>query len=207
MFIQGVGTATPEFHYTQRDCWNTLAASQYLPKLSGRSQAILRKVLTGDSGIETRSFAISNLDEAFSLDPNTLHRRFAENAPKVASAAAERAFATAAVTAHDIDALVVSTCTGYVCPGLTSYISERLGLRPNAYLADLVGHLGADALDLLQLLLIGGDGLKVEGERRDAPGRPRVGAGAERVHAQELHHLGHLHEHLRDGLVDRHGRS
>ncbi|HEX7859644.1 MAG TPA: 3-oxoacyl-[acyl-carrier-protein] synthase III C-terminal domain-containing protein [Verrucomicrobiae bacterium] len=151
MFIQGVGTATPEFRYTQRDCWNTLAASQYLSKLSGRSQAILRKVLTGDSGIETRSFAMSNLDEAFSLDPNTLHRRFAENAPKVASAAAERAFATAAVTAHDIDALVVSTCTGYLCPGLTSYISEQLGLRPGIYLADMVGHGCGAALPNLQL--------------------------------------------------------
>ena len=31
--------------------------------------------------------------------------------------------------AEDIDALLVSTCTGYLCPGLTSYVGERLGLR------------------------------------------------------------------------------
>ncbi|HEY5079068.1 MAG TPA: 3-oxoacyl-[acyl-carrier-protein] synthase III C-terminal domain-containing protein, partial [Opitutaceae bacterium] len=31
------------------------------------------------------------------------------------------------------------TCTGYLCPGLTSYVAEQLGLRPNAVLHDLVG--------------------------------------------------------------------
>src|SRR5258708_2888971 len=30
-------------------------------------------------------------------------------------------------------------CTGYLCPGLTSYVSERLGLRSDALLLDLVG--------------------------------------------------------------------
>ena len=151
MFIQGVGTATPEYRYTQRDCWNALASSPHLQKLSSRSQAILRKVLTGDSGIEARHFAMSRLDEAFSLDPNTLHRRFAENAPKVSSAAATRALASAGITVGDIDALVVSTCTGYLCPGLTSYISERLGLRAGIYLADMVGHGCGAALPNLQL--------------------------------------------------------
>src|SRR5690606_35807451 len=33
----------------------------------------------------------------------------------------------------------VCTCTGYLCPGVTSHVAERLGLRSDAYLADLVG--------------------------------------------------------------------
>jgi len=41
--------------------------------------------------------------------------------------------------AHDIDALVISTCTGYLCPGLTSYVAERLGLRLDVLALDLVG--------------------------------------------------------------------
>lgn len=151
MFIQGVGTATPPYKYSQRQCWEALQQSSYLPHLSSRSQAIMRKVLTGDSGIDTRSFALSQLDEAFSLDPNTLHRRFAANAPSVAAEAARKAALQAGIQLAQVDALIISTCTGYLCPGLTSYVSELLGLRPNIHLADLVGHGCGAALPNLQL--------------------------------------------------------
>jgi predicted naringenin-chalcone synthase len=151
MFIQGVGTATPPYRYAQREGWDALQRSAYVSKLSSRSVAILRKVLTGDSGIQTRNFVLKNLDEAFVIDPNTLHRRFAENAPELGETAARRAAQQADVKMEEVDALIVSTCTGYTCPGLTSYISERLGLRPNIYLADLVGHGCGAALPNLQL--------------------------------------------------------
>jgi alkylresorcinol/alkylpyrone synthase len=39
----------------------------------------------------------------------------------------------------EIDALIISTCTGYLCPGLTSYVTERLGLRSDVLALDLVG--------------------------------------------------------------------
>ena len=45
----------------------------------------------------------------------------------------------AGVRVNEIDALIICTCTGYLCPGLTSYVAEQLGLRPNAFLQDLVG--------------------------------------------------------------------
>lgn len=151
MFIQGVGTATPAFRYTQRECWEALCGSSHLHRLSSRSQAILRKVLTGDSGIVTRSFAMAALYEAFSLDPNTLHRRFLQNAPGVASAAARNAMEQAEVGSGDIDAAIVSTCTGYVCPGLTTYVSEQLGLPDAIHLTDMVGHGCGAALPNLQL--------------------------------------------------------
>jgi alkylresorcinol/alkylpyrone synthase len=38
-----------------------------------------------------------------------------------------------------VDAVIVSTCTGYLCPGLTSYVAERLGLRADVLALDLVG--------------------------------------------------------------------
>lgn len=151
MFLQGVGTATPPHRYAQRDCWAALQRSQNLGRLNSRSQAILRKVLTGECGIEHRHFAMGNLAEAFSLDPNTLHRRFADHAPALAEEAARRALARAEAAVPEIDALLVSTCTGYLCPGLTSYVSERLGLSARATLADLVGHGCGAALPNLQL--------------------------------------------------------
>jgi alkylresorcinol/alkylpyrone synthase len=39
----------------------------------------------------------------------------------------------------EIHGVIISTCTGYLCPGLTSYVSELLGLRENIFALDLVG--------------------------------------------------------------------
>ena len=46
---------------------------------------------------------------------------------------------TPASTPGDIDAVIISTCTGYLCPGLTSYVTERLGLPTDVLALDLVG--------------------------------------------------------------------
>src|ERR1700737_1573107 len=126
MFIIGLGTATPPKRYTQPECWDALVASEYLPRLSTRSQAILRKVLRGNNGICSRYLAFDDLNEAFAMSPDVLDARFTKHAPVVASHAAERAMQSAGVAARDIDAVIISTCTGYLCPGLSSYVSERL---------------------------------------------------------------------------------
>jgi alkylresorcinol/alkylpyrone synthase len=99
----------------------------------------LKKVMTGDNGIVTRHLALEKLDDAFDLTPDALHARFIHNAPLLATQAAERALADSETKACDIDAILISTCTGYLCPGLTSYVAERLGLRPDVLPLDLVG--------------------------------------------------------------------
>jgi alkylresorcinol/alkylpyrone synthase len=55
--------------------------------------------------------------------------------------------------------LLVSTCTGYLCPGLTSYVGERLGLPHDVLGLDLVGQGCGAALPNLrtaEALLAGG---------------------------------------------------
>jgi len=139
MFFIGLGTAAPTNRYSQREGWEALVASPKLSQLTARSQAIVKKVLCGDNGIEARHLALESLNEAFQLDPDVLHQRFIKHAPALASLAAQRALRDANQRAAAIDAVLVSTCTGYLCPGLTSYVSERLGLRPDALPLDLVG--------------------------------------------------------------------
>jgi 3,5-dihydroxyphenylacetyl-CoA synthase len=138
MFITGLGTAVPPRSFTQSDCWDALQRAER-PELTARTRSVLRGILTHDNGIERRSLAVENLDETFELDPDTLHRRFVSNAPALASQAATRALEAAGLAAAAIDAVVVSTCTGYLCPGLTSYVAESLGLRNDAVHLDLVG--------------------------------------------------------------------
>lgn len=139
MFLIGLGTATPSKRYLQTQCWEALVGSGYLSRLNSRSQAILRKVLRGNNGICSRFLALDDLTDAFEMTPDALDARFAANAPAVAATAAERAMIDAEVAAEDIDAVIISTCTGYLCPGLSSYVTERLGLRPDVLALDLVG--------------------------------------------------------------------
>src|ERR1051326_5371370 len=139
MFITGLGTAAPIHRYEQAQCWAALQASERFALLTPRSRAILRKVLKGNNGIRTRHFAMEQLGQAFDLTPDALHARFLDNAPALAAQAAQRAMTDAQVAPKSIEAVIVSTCTGYLCPGLTSYVSEKLGLRPEVLALDLVG--------------------------------------------------------------------
>ena len=139
MFFIGLGTAAPPQRYAQRECWEALQKSAPFSRLKPRSRAILEKVLCGDNGIDARHLALEPLTEVFNLTPDALQTRFAKHAPALATEAARRALADAKSPATEIDAVLISTCTGYLCPGLTSYVSERLGLRPDIFTLDLVG--------------------------------------------------------------------
>ncbi len=150
MFIIGIGTATPPHRYSQKDCWASVQNTTRFRELNPRSQFILKRVLTGDNGIATRHLSLDKLERAYEMTPDTLHARFVEYAPALAVQAAERALIDSKTDARDIDAVLISTCTGYLCPGLTSYAIERLGLRPDVMALDLVGQGCAAALPNLQ---------------------------------------------------------
>ncbi len=139
MFIVGLGTAAPPQRFAQCDSWDAVQNSAQFPKLKPRSRAILKKVLCGDNGIEARHLALEPLMEVFDLTPDVLQARFARHAPALATQAAKRALKNASCQPQEIDAILISTCTGYLCPGLTSYVSEQLGLRENVFTLDLVG--------------------------------------------------------------------
>jgi polyketide synthase Type III len=151
MFISGIGTATPPRRYTKAECWSAFQESDWLARLDRRSHAIGETVLRRDNGISARRLALDSLADGFAIDPDTLHRRFATHAPALATAAALDAMRNAGADARDIDAVVVSTCTGYLCPGLTSYLTETLGLKANVQAYDLVGQGCGAALPNLRL--------------------------------------------------------
>jgi len=139
MFITGLGVAVPPRRYTQRECWDAFQGTALEDRLTSRSRAIVEWILCGDNGIATRHLALEALTEAFELTPDALHARFVSHAPPLASKAARTALADAGCAAGEIDAVLISTCTGYLCPGLTSYVCEELGLRPDVFALDLVG--------------------------------------------------------------------
>ena len=139
MFFIGLGIAAPKNRYPQRDCWDALKKSAPFAQLTPRAHAILKKVLCGDNGIDSRHLALDPLEEVFNLTPDALQARFTRHAPALATEAARRALEDAGCAANELDAVLISTCTGYLCPGLTSYVAEQLGLRENIFALDLVG--------------------------------------------------------------------
>jgi predicted naringenin-chalcone synthase len=151
MYFRGVGTATPPAYYTKTECLLAFQQSEWFSRLNARAHFVARTVLQRDNGIESRRLAVDSLDEVFQIDPNTLAKRFLAHAPTLAATAGQRALARSGLNALDIDAVLVSTCTGYLCPGLSGYAVEGLGLRADVQAFDLVGQGCAAALPNLQL--------------------------------------------------------
>ncbi len=151
MYFRGIGTATPSARYTKAECLTAFQESDWYARLDARSHLVMRTVLQRDNGMEARWLALSSLAEVFTIDPNTLAQRFLAHAPALAAGAGARALARAGLDASDIGAVVVSTCTGYLCPGLSGHVVERLGLRVDVQAFDLVGHGCVAALPNFQL--------------------------------------------------------
>lgn len=138
-YISGIGTAAPLTRYRQADCWAALCEGPAHAALTPAARQLLQRVLLGDHGISTRALALDPLTEVHEADADALHARYRRHAPRLAAAAARRALAAAGLEAAAVDGLIISTCTGYLCPGLTSYVAEELGLRGDVVALDLVG--------------------------------------------------------------------
>ncbi len=139
MFLHALANVVPEQRLTQRECWEILRRSPAARKLRPGSRKLLEKILTGDNGIATRQFAVNDLDRIFDLDAESLNHAFEREAPALGERALRAALTEAGLAPGDLDALVMCTCTGYLCPGLSSFVAERAGVRPDAFLQDIVG--------------------------------------------------------------------
>ena len=139
MYLHALSTAVPETNFTQGQCWDLVQSSTVRERLHKRSMLILRTILRGDHGIATRHFAVPNIESVFERSADQLNTAFRTEGPRLAARALTAALNKAGVKPAELDALFICTCTGYICPGLTSYVAELLGLRANTFLQDLVG--------------------------------------------------------------------
>ncbi len=136
-FIGAVATAVPPYTATQAEA-DAFFTKHYSGRLRARYLSAMRAVLSHPS-ILRRHFAVTDPEVLISEDPDSRIRRFTESAVDLSSQAVNRALEEAGLKADAVSALVVNTCTGYICPGISTYLIERLGLprQVNAY--DLVG--------------------------------------------------------------------
>lgn len=140
MYLRSIATAVPPRSFSQQECWAAFQGEGLLDSLRPRSATLVEKVLTsGAAGIERRNFALRELGPVFSRGAQELNECFEREAPALAGDAVTKALQRGGLGAEEVDALFLCTCTGYLCPGVSSHIAELLGLREDVYLADLVG--------------------------------------------------------------------
>jgi predicted naringenin-chalcone synthase len=151
MFLESLATALPPHRFTQADCLAALEGGGATAALAPRSHALLRRILTGGrSGIEARHFCLDDPTALLARDAQALNESFEREAPRLAADALGAALAKSGLAAEELDALFVCTCTGYLCPGISSHLAEGLGAREDAYLHDLVGLGCGAAIPLLR---------------------------------------------------------
>lgn len=133
--IHGLGTANPPLYTTQAEAF---ACFKSVFDLSLEAETLYRRLLL-ESPIRGRYIGMDRSEDAVETDPDRLNARFLKFARRTATAAAGSALEAAGVSPQAIGGLVVNTCTGYLCPGLTSYLAEDLGLPCDLRTLDLVG--------------------------------------------------------------------
>jgi predicted naringenin-chalcone synthase len=133
--IVSVGSAVPELYVPQKQAFEYFVE---LFDLEPREKELYRRILC-DGYIDGRYIAMDRPEEAAVDDPDALNLRFIKYGRALGAQAARRALEAANCDKDSLVGLVVNTCTGYACPGLTSYLVEDLGLRDDIHVRDVMG--------------------------------------------------------------------
>lgn len=120
--IDGLATAVPTHRVGGDEVLRLIA--RLWPRLERRVS------LFTDELSETHRFLVRPIEEALiPLSPGEQAVRYAAEATPLAIAAAERAILDARAQIADIGLVVVSSCTGFVLPGVDVQLVNHLGLR------------------------------------------------------------------------------
>jgi predicted naringenin-chalcone synthase len=147
--IASLGVAVPSYTASQSEARDFLLEN-YSDRLSARSKTVIQKVF-GHPSIARRHFAVDDPRCLIDEHPDSRIGRFTRQAVEISSQAVARSLVDAGLKASDVSGLVVNTCTGYICPGISTYLIEKLGLPRNIAAYDLVGSGCGGAIPNLQM--------------------------------------------------------
>ncbi len=128
-------TANPPYYATQREAYD-FYVSHFA--LTPDEQALYHKLLI-DGPIQGRYFGLECAEDACETNPDRLNERFVKFARQTGATAARKAISDAGLSSQDLGGVIVNTCTGYLCPGLSSYLVEDLALPATVKTLDIAG--------------------------------------------------------------------
>ena len=147
--IASIATTTPPYIVNQAQA-EAFLVKHYSDKLSPKSLAIMHKIFTHPS-VQRRHLAVDDLACLVNEHPDSRINRFTRWAVDLSSQAIVKALSQVGLTVNDVSGLVVNTCTGYICPGISTYLIEKLGFSDQIRAHDLVGSGCGGAVPNLQM--------------------------------------------------------
>lgn len=137
--IASVATATPPRCFTQEEVLH----------LAGYAQPIARKIFL-NSDIATRYLFLDPGSRVPRENLDELQQRYRSGAILLARQAAESCLAQAGLVPEDIQCILVCSCTGYLCPDLSTILIKEMELSRRVQRGSLLGLGCAGALPGLQ---------------------------------------------------------
>lgn len=142
--IVSLGTATPPRRYSQEAIYNLAAGySEFY-----RSDRIKQIFMNSDIEHRHLFFDIESFNPSETVDD--LHDRYTRGAMSIGKEAIQRCLERGGLTPTDIDFVAAVSCTGYLCPGLSSLMIREFAMRNSVQRADLLGMGCAGAMPGLQ---------------------------------------------------------
>ncbi|HBA86117.1 MAG TPA: 3-oxoacyl-ACP synthase [Verrucomicrobia bacterium] len=133
--VRAVATSNPPLYVTQQESFDYYTAHF---DLKPDERELYRRILL-EGSIRGRYIGMDCKDDAHETNPDRLNERFLKYARRTAADAARKAMTEAQRDISQIGGLVVNTCTGYLCPGLSSYLVEDLRLGDSVKALDMAG--------------------------------------------------------------------
>ncbi|MEJ2702498.1 MAG: 3-oxoacyl-[acyl-carrier-protein] synthase III C-terminal domain-containing protein [Sedimentisphaerales bacterium] len=133
--IKSLATATGPKKITQERIYQFLSTRL---ELKGEEERLYEKILLGGP-IKTRHFGLDTDEHILLQEQDQLIERFLKYSRLIATQAVRKALTRARLGAGDVGCLVINTCTGYLCPGLSSYLVEDLCLDSSVKVVDIAG--------------------------------------------------------------------
>jgi predicted naringenin-chalcone synthase len=134
--IASVATATPP--QVSQGALEQLARKHYQGRLTSRSMSLIHALFSHPS-IKQRNLAIDDVENLVDEDVDARVARFTKWSLDLSAEAISRALERVGLGVGDVDGLVVNTCTGYICPGISTYLIEKLDFSRSVRVYDLVG--------------------------------------------------------------------
>lgn len=144
--LAGVGTALPSLCVSQQEVLEFILSHF---KIETSTQKLYTKLLTNRS-IQSRYFFLDNLAQVLETDRSKIAARFELAARELSTVALMKALKQSDVLSETLDYIVTTTCTGYICPGLSSHLIETCSLKSNIEQIDLTGMGCGAALPAIQ---------------------------------------------------------
>jgi len=129
--IVAVGTSQPPRTYTQQDLLELFTCTDPRIRRFFESSHIRKRhlVLPDPSADGTMP----------NEDGTELLAKHLRVGVEIGSEAIERCLASGPIRADELDYFATVSTTGFLCPGLTAYLVEGMGMRPNVHRTDIVG--------------------------------------------------------------------